>query len=266
MLHQVALALGFTWLTVLTLVASPALAEAPPPPAPDIGIDEKLGQTVPLDTTLVDEQGDRVSLGKLIDKPTILTLNYFRCTGLCSPLLNGVADMLKQLDQRPGKDFQVLTVSFDPRDDAELAQHKRENYTKQLGPGFPAGAWRFLTGNPGSTRRLADSVGFKFVKVREDYVHPGAIMILSPSGKVTRYMYGVNFLPFDVKLALVEAAEGRTGPTINRILALCYSYDPVGRTYFFNITRVTGAFTVALAAVLVIVLGIRGRRQKAVSS
>jgi protein SCO1 len=195
-----------------------------------------------------------------------LTLNYFRCTGLCSPLLNGVADMLKQLDQRPGQDFQVLTVSFDPRDDAELAQHKRENYTRQLGPGFPPAAWRFLTGDPGTTKRLADSVGFKFVKVGENYVHAGAIMILSPTGKLTRYMYGVNFLPFDVKLALLEAAEGRTGPTISKLLALCYSYDPVGRTYFFNVTRVAGAFTLVLAGGLLVVLRARGKRQRTATS
>jgi cytochrome oxidase Cu insertion factor (SCO1/SenC/PrrC family) len=115
-----------------------ALAEAPAEPALDVGVDEKLGQTIPLDIKLVDEQGDRVVLRDLIDKPTLLTLNYFRCVGLCTPLLNGVAEMLQKIDQVPGKDFQVLTVSFDPRDDAELAGHKKENYIKQLGPGVPA--------------------------------------------------------------------------------------------------------------------------------
>jgi protein SCO1/2 len=247
---------------IFSLLLLGARARAGGPPAPDIGVDEKLGQNVPRDITLVDEQGERVTLDKLLGQPTILTLNYFRCTGLCTPLLNGVADMMKRIDQQPGKDFRVLTVSFDPRDDAELAQHKRDNYVRQLGPKFPPSTWRFLTGDPGSTKRLADSVGFKFAKVDDNYVHPGVIMVLSPSGKVTRYLYGVTFSPFDVKMALLQAAEGNTMPTINRLVSLCYSYDPVGRTYLFNITRVVGAFTLVLAGIFVAVLLVRGRRPR----
>jgi protein SCO1/2 len=226
----------------------PARADAPAEPKLDVGVDERLGQTVPLDIQLIDEQGDRVSLRDLIDKPTLLTLNYFRCVGLCTPLLNGVADMLRKTDQVPGKDFQVITVSFDPRDNAELAGEKKQNYIKQLGPNFPPNAWRFLTGSPDSTRRLADAVGFKFAKHGEDYVHAGAIMVLSPTGMVTRYLYGVTFLPFDVKMAVTEAAQGRTGPTIARLLRFCYSYDPSGHKYSLNTTRIAAAFTMVLAA------------------
>jgi protein SCO1/2 len=247
---------------LLCCAAQPAAAQTPALPDANIGIDEKLGQTVALDTTLLDEQGERVVLRTLVDKPTVLTLNYFRCAGICTPLLNGVADVIGKTGQTPGKDFQVLTVSFDPRDNPEIAGLKRNNYVKQLGAGFPPSAWRFLTGDPASTKRLADSVGFKFAKAGNDYVHPGAIMILSPAGKVSRYMYGVRFLPFDLKMALTEAAEGRTGPTINSLLMLCYSYDPAGRTYFFNITRVVGAFTLLLAAVFASVTLIRRRRPK----
>jgi protein SCO1/2 len=141
-----------------------------------------------------------------------------------------------------------LTVSFDPRDDAELAGHKKENYLKQLGPAFDKNAWRFLTGDPITTKRLADSVGFRFAKRGEDYVHAGAIMVLSPKGQVTRYFYGVTFLPFDVKMAVAEASAGRTGPTIARFLKFCYSYDPTGRRYYLNITRVSAGFTILLAA------------------
>jgi len=236
-------------LCILLAVTLPlaAHAEAPDDPPPGVGIEEKLGQSIPLDLKLIDEQGERVAVRDIIDKPTILTLNYFRCTGLCSPLLNGVADLLKQIDEAPGKDFQVVTVSFDPRDNAELAGQKKANYIKQLGPGFPAQAWRFLTGDPVSTKQLADSVGFGFVKHGEDYIHPGAIMVLSPAGRVARYLYGVTFLPFDVKMALAEAAQGRSGPTIARFLRFCYSYDPSGRGYFFDITRVAGALILLLA-------------------
>jgi protein SCO1 len=222
-------------------------AETPREAPLDVGVDEKLGQNVPLDLQLIDEEGQRVTLGKLLDKPTLLTLNYYRCTGICTPLLSGVAEMLGKTDQAPGKDFQVLSVSFDPRDTAELAALKKQNYVKQLGPAFPSNAWRFLTGDPVTTKRLADAVGFRFAKHGDDYVHAGAIMVLSPSGKVTRYLYGVTFLPFDVKMAVAEAEQGRTGPTIARFLKFCYSYDPSGRRYFMDVTRVAAAFTIVLA-------------------
>ncbi len=256
MAKWVALALAFSlWLLG-------ARARAGEPLAADIGVDEKLGQTVPRDLPLIDEQGNRVTLGQLLDKPSILTLNYFRCSGLCTPLLNGVADLLKRIDQQPGKDFQVLTVSFDPRDNAELAQHKRDHYLRQLGPGFAPSGWRFLTGDPGSTQRLADSVGFKFAKVGDNYVHPGVIMILGPSGKISRYLYGITFQPFDVKMALLKASEGHAMPTINRLVSLCYSYDPTARTYLFNITRVVGALTLLFSGMFVLLLVMRSRGSK----
>jgi protein SCO1 len=244
------------------IVPAVARAEAPTTePQLDVGIDEKLGQTVPLDLVLVDEQGDRVPLRKLLDKPTILTLNYYRCSGLCTPLLNGVAEMLSRTDQTPGKDFRVLTVSFDPSDTAELAGRKKANYIKQLGPGFPADAWHFMTGDPVTTKRLADSVGFRFAKRGDDYVHAGAVMVLSNTGKITRYLYGVTFLPFDVKMAVLEANQGRTGPTISRFLKFCYSYDPTGRRYSLDVTRVAAGFTIALAAGFGVAVAVKGRRR-----
>jgi protein SCO1/2 len=253
-----------TLLAICVLFALPArlaLAETPAEPPLDVGVDEKLGQTVPLDLMLVDEQGERVSLRTLLDKPTLLTLNYFRCSGLCTPLLGGVAELLQQIDQVPGKDFQVVTVSFDPSDNAELAGRKKESYLKQLKPGFPPNAWRFMTGDPVSTKRLADSVGFRFAKRGQDYVHAGAVMVLSPAGQVTRYLYGVTFLPFDVKMAVTEASQGRTGPTIARFLKFCYSYDPSGRRYFLDITRVAAGFTVLLAVGFGIAVAVQRKKR-----
>lgn len=242
----------------------PALAEAPTAPPSDlgkIGIEEKLGQTVPLDLMLVDEDGERVSLRSVIDKPTLLTLNYFRCAGLCTPQLNGVTELLQRTDQIPGKDFQVLTVSFDPRDTAELATRKKANYFKELGPAFDKGGWRFMTGDPTTTKRLADAVGFQFAKRGDDFVHAGAIMVLSPTGKIARYLYGVTYLPFDVKMAVAEASQGRTGPTIARFLKFCYSYDPNGRRYFLDITRVSAAFTILLATGFGIALAVTRKKR-----
>jgi protein SCO1/2 len=260
--HHAQLALAVCLFTAAPagLVHAESSSKAPLPL--DVGIDEKLGQNVPLDTMLIDEQGERVSLRNLLDKPTLLTLNYFRCAGLCTPLLNGVAEMLRQTDQGVGKDFQVVTVSFDPRDNAEMAASKKENYVKQLGPGFPPTAWRFLTGDPISTRKLADSVGFKFAKHGEDYVHTGAIMMLSPTGKVTRYLYGITFLPADVKMAVAESIEGRPTPTIARLLRVCYSYDPSSHGYFLNITRVLAAITLTLALGFGIAIAVNSKRRR----
>lgn len=239
----------------------PALARGETGTQLDVGVDEKLGQTVPLDLMLVDEQGDRVPLRQLVDKPVVLTLNYFRCAGICTPLLNGIVEMLQRTDQVPGKDFKILTVSFDPRDNAELAARKKQSYLKQLSPSFPPDAWRFLTGDPLTTKRLADAVGFRFARQGEDYVHAGVVMVLSPTGKVARYLYGVTFLPFDVKMAVAEASQGRTGPTIARFLKFCYSYDPSGRRYFLNITRVSALFTVALAVGFGIAVAVQRKRR-----
>jgi protein SCO1 len=224
----------------------------------DVGIDEKLGARVAVDAVLRDEAGKDVTLGRLIDKPTILTLNYFRCAGICTPLLNNMADVINQIGIEPGKDFQVITVSFDPRDTAEIAQQKRVNYLKLMTRPVPPASWRFLTGDAPNTRRVTDSVGFKFRAVGEDFLHSGAIIVLAPDGTVTRYLYGISFLPADLQMAIQEAAAGQVRPTIARFLAFCYSYDPRDRQYVLNLTRVLGASILILIAGFVVYL-LKGR-------
>jgi len=252
------------------LLAAPAVraqSEArPAAPAPtftaeEVGVDEKLGQTIPLDLVLKDEAGKPVSLRSLVDKPTILTLNYFRCAGICTPQLNGLADVLNKVNANPGKDFQVITVSFDDRDTPEMAAQKRTNYLGEITRPFPPVAWRFLTGDAATTRALAGSVGFKYKRVGDDFVHAGAIMILSPQGKVTRYMYGITYLPADLELALQEAARGEAHPSINKLLKFCFSYDPQGRKYVLDFTKVAAAITLLAAAIFVFALVSKGRKK-----
>jgi protein SCO1 len=214
-------------------------------------INEKLGSSAALDVALKDEFGNPVLLRRLVDKPTILTLNYFRCVGICTPLLNGLASALNRVELRPGQDFEVITVSFDPRDTPEIARQKQVNYLEEMRRQFPPQAWRFLTGEAQTTRRLADSVGFQFRAEGDQYVHPGAIMILTPKGVVSRYIYGTSFLPADVQIALQDASGGNVRPTISRIAAVCYTYDPASRGYVFSITRVVGSATLLLAGVFV---------------
>jgi protein SCO1/2 len=252
-------------LVLAWLIGSPISAWAgtqpPTPPAPvvqaappQVGVDEKLGAQVPLDMVLNDEDGKPVRLGTLIDKPTVLTLNYFRCAGICTPLLNGMSDVINQVQSRPGQDFQVITVSFDPTDTAEMAKMKQTNYLKEVTRPIGPSAWRFLTGPAAVTKALCDSVGFKFQAQGDSFIHSGVILVLSPQGKVTRYMYGVSFLPADLQMALLEAARGEARPTVNTLLQFCYSYDPAGRAYFFSVTKAVAVLTFLFAGIFLGIL------------
>jgi protein SCO1/2 len=251
---------------LLALLLPVALsAQAPAPSqftAQEVGIDEKLGQTIALDTVLQDESGKPVTLRTLIDKPTILSLNYFRCAGICTPQLNGIVDVLNLTQAEPGKDFQVITVSFDPRDTPEIAAQKRENYIREIKRPFPQAAWRFLTGEATATKTLADSVGFKFKAQGEDFIHPASLFFLSPKGLVTRYMYGVTYLPADLQMAVQEASRSEARPTINKWLNICFNYDPVGRKYVFSTTRTAAMVIIFGAVIFVLVLVLKGRWSK----
>jgi len=239
-----------------------APASAPLPfAAEEVGIDEKLGQCAALDLVFTDEDGKAVSLRTLIDKPTILSLIYFRCTDLCPLLLNGVVDVLNRTQSEPGKDFQVLTVSFDPRDTPKIATEKRTSYLREITRPFPPAAWRFLTADAATSKALADSVGFKFKRQGEEFIHATAIIFLSPAGEVTRYMYGTAYLPADMQMAVQEAARGEARPTINKWLKICFSYDPVGRTYVLSFTKIGAAIILLGAAIFLIVLLRAGRRR-----
>ena len=213
----------------------------------EAGVDEKLGAQVALDTVLKDEDGKDITLRQLVNKPTILTLNYFTCPGICSPLLNALVGSFNRLGPEPGKDFQVITVSFDPSDTPEVARQKRVNYLKQMQRPFPPEAWRFLTGSAQATQAVTDSVGFNFRPAESGFVHAGVIVVLTPQGNVSRYLYGISFLPADIQMALQEAAKGLLRPTVSRVLAFCYSYDPQSRSYVLSITRLTGAAVLLFA-------------------
>ncbi len=231
-------------------------------PPQEAGIVEKPGAPVALDSMLKDEDGNNITLRSLTGKPTILTMNYFRCAGICTPLLNGLATTLNEIALEPGKDFQVVTLSFDPMDTPEIAHQKRINYLKQMTRPFPPSAWRFLTGTAQATRAVTDSVGFNFKAAGDGYVHAGAIIVLTPAGNVSRYLYGTSFLPADLQMAVQEARAGNVRPTISKVLAFCYSYDPEERRYIFSLTRLVGTIILVLAAAYVIYLVAAGRSRK----
>jgi protein SCO1 len=222
----------------------------------NIGIDEKLGSRVALDAPLQDESGHSVTLGQYVDKPTILMFNYFRCPGICPVLINSVVDVINRIKAEPGRDFRVIAVSFDPTDRPELAREKKANYLNQLKKPFSPDNWHFLTGTAEDTRAVADSAGFNYRQQGDMYMHPGALIILTPKGVISRYIYGVRFVPADVEIAIQEAAGGQVLPTISRALAFCYVSDPQGRGRVFSVTRFAGAATLVIAGVFVIFLWI----------
>lgn len=219
-----------------------------------IGIFEKLDTIIPADIQFYTEQEELVSFVSLIDKPTVLVLVYYTCPGICSPLLDGVADVITKMDMTIGEDYQILTVSFNPEETPELARDKKVNYVKQVKKEINEEAWMWLTGDSANIYALTNSVGYHFIKQGPDYIHAAAIIAISPEAKVTRYLYGTYFLPFDLKMAMVEASEGRSGPTINKVLNYCFSYDPQEKSYVFNITKVTATIILFLVAVFFIYL------------
>lgn len=217
-----------------------------------ISLDEKLGQSIPA-VSFRDETGRTVNLKDLIDKPTIIAPVYLKCMHECPLLLTGLARALGKMDLvQPGKDFQVIALSFDDTDTIVLAREKKKDYIKAVGRPFPAEAWTFLTGDKANIRKFTDSIGFTFQRDGEDFSHPIVVVVLAPGGKVTRYLYGTTLLPFDVTMAVTEAAEGRIGTTAGRVLTYCFSYDPLKQSYVFNVMKVVGtAMILTVAGVLI---------------
>lgn len=251
-----------TWALFLLFCAGDlASADQAPRAHPEIGIEEHLGTMLPLDAELYDEAGALTTLRSVITKPTVLTFVYFRCPGICSPLLTELSRVVNQMDLEPGVDYQLVTVSFDHREKPDLAASKKESYLSALKRPVDPSAWRWFTGDSLTIDRLTDSAGFYFKRDGEDFIHAGALVVLSPSGKVTRYILGIQYLPFDVKMAVIEAAEGKTGPTIAKLLKFCYSYDPDGRRYALNVTRVSGVVVVLCVLVFVSVFVLRPKKK-----
>jgi protein SCO1/2 len=251
----------FLCAALVAAAGSPVTAQTTEPP-PEIGIQEHLGSSLPMDSELIDENGHLVPLRDLITHPSIITFVYYRCPGICSPLLTELSHIVEKMDLDPGKDYRILTISFDHREGPELAKGKQESYLGIMDRPVDPSAWRFLSADSITVRRLTDAAGFYFKPDGNDFIHAGALIVVSPQGKIVRYINGIQYLPFDVKMALLDAGEGKVGPTIAKLLRLCYSYDPEGRTYALNFTRVAGLLVVACVAVFVVVFVVKPRTKK----
>jgi len=217
--------------------------------------------------TFLNEKGEKVTLKKLMDgKPTVISLNYFRCAGICTPQLNDMAKMLGRLDLAENSDYKVLTISFAEDETPQLASAKRKTMLKSIPRQYVQDAWHFLISDNNSSAVLADKVGFTYKKEISkagvvDYIHPASLIMLSPEGKVTRYLNGIEQLPFDVKMALMEAGEGKVGPTIAKKLLYCFAYDPKGKTYVFKWEKIVGALMTLIMVMFFIYLVKTSKRE-----
>ena len=236
--------------------------------AESLSINEKLGEYVPLDLTFINEDGKSKTLKEYMDgKPTILSLNHYRCGGIRGPQLADMAKLFSRLDLSENTDYKVLTISFAQDETPPLAKAKRDMYHKVMSRPYVQDAWHFLLSENNSSAIIADKVGFSYKKtVTEagvvDWIHPATLIVISPEGKITRYLNGIEQLPFDVKMAVLESAQGKVGPTIAKTLLYCFSYDPKGKTYVFAWEKVVATVILIITIIFFIWLVRAGRRDQ----
>lgn len=221
---------------------------------PNVGIEQKIGEQLPLDLVFTNEAGEKVALSEYFrDKPVIITPVYYSCPMLCGLILNGVLQTLKELPFTAGKDFEVVTFSFKPEDTAEIAAAKKENYLQSYGREGAENGWHFLTADPETIARMTEALGFRYQydEASGEYAHGAALMVATPEGQLSHYFNGVRFNPTDLRLSLVEASKNKLGSILDQALLLCYHYDPSVGKYGFaimNALRAAGILTIAALA------------------
>jgi protein SCO1/2 len=231
-----------------------------------VGVDEKIGRNIDLDLTFIAENGYPVPLRQFFHagRPVILNLVYYKCPMLCNLLLNGQTSSLREIPWTPGDEFEVVTISIDPTEGFDLARQKRATILGSYGKAAPG--WHFLVDQDGHAKRLAEAIGFhyRYDEKIEQYAHAAAIMILTPDGKMARYLYGIRFKPRDLRLALTEASEGKGKFTIDKLLLFCYHYDPASHSYTLfatNVMRGGGILTVLILGLVLLSFWKKERRK-----
>lgn len=230
-----------------------------PPELENVGITEKLGDKVDLSLPFQNELGQTVTLGQYFDgkRPVLLSVVYYNCPGLCNFHLNGVAQVLKDMDWKLGREFDMVVVSMDHKETPDLATKKKANYLDLVGDAELGKGWHFLVGSAASVKTLTDQLGFGFRwdTLSQQWAHSSAIHVLTPAGVISRYLYGIQFDPKTVRLSLVEASQGKLGTVIDRLILTCFQYNPDTRGYAFyayNIVRFgAGLAAIALLAFLI---------------
>jgi len=227
----------------------------------EVGIDEQLGSVIPLDIIFKDAEGNDVTINELISgkEATVIAFVYYRCPALCSPLLFEIADVINKSDLELGYDYNIVSISMDEFETPDIAAAKKRSLLSFIDKKIPENSWKFLTGDSADIKTVTDAAGFYFLRDGEQFKHSGALIFINNEGKICRYLFpgyrdrtGFNILPFDFKMAVLEAGKGKVTPTIARVLQFCFSYDPEGKGYVLNITRIFGAVIVLLAAIFFI--------------
>lgn len=234
----------------------------PTPTETAVGVDEKLGSHIPLDITFRDENGQPVRLAELINGPTIILPVYYSCTNVCNFLQSGLARVLPAIKRTPGKDYTVLSISFDETETPEQAARFKRMYLTAINAPFPEQGWRFLTGDAASIRRLTNAAGYHFQRSGRDFIHPVASFVLAGDGMIVRYLYGTTFLPKDLTLALVEARDGQVGTTIRKLVDFCFTFDKNNKTYVFNLLRVSATVVILCSGGFLAFLLLTGKKRR----
>ncbi|QAR32599.1 SCO family protein [Geovibrio thiophilus] len=235
-------------------------------PAPetqgDVGVTEKLGETITLDIPFADSEGRTVTMRELIDKPTIIAPVYFNCPNVCNFLQSNLSSIIPQIKMEAGKSYQVISFSFDENDTPEIAADKKRNYMKAADGKIAPEGWIFLTGTRENIKAFLDSTGYRFKRVDSDFAHPVAVVAVSPTGKIIRYLYGTKILPFELTMAAVEAENEKPGLSVKKIVSFCFSYDPQGKKYVFDIMKVSGVVILLTLTAFAAFLVFGGKKKK----
>ncbi|MDA3903591.1 MAG: SCO family protein [Desulfuromusa sp.] len=223
---------------------------------------EQLGQQIPLQLEFIDSTGKAVQLDQLIDRPTLMVPVFYSCRNVCNMLLGGLSAVLPEIKLEPGEDYNVITFSFDPTETPAMAAHSKKTFMTAMQAPYPKQAWRFLTGSQENILKLTDAAGYYFKKEGDDFLHPIAAFIVTKDGTIVRYLIGQRFPPIDLSMALFEASEGRISQPIRQALQFCFSYDPEGRRYVFNLMRVSGTVILLTLGSFLLFLILSGRKKK----
>lgn len=243
-------------------------APLPPPPVKDVGFDQKLGDSIPLDLVFKDEAGKDVRLSQYFGKrPVVLSLVYFNCPMLCGMTTDGLVRSVRALRFEPGTDYEILSISFDPRETPEVASEKKRTVMAQYGRKSGPGGWHFLTGDAASVAALTSAVGFRYVWDAEQrqFAHATGVTLLTPQGRITKYFFGIEYPTKDLRLALIEASEEKIGNVVDQLLLLCYHYDPKAGRYTVAVRNLVrgGAVLTLLALVGFVTIMLRRERASA---
>jgi protein SCO1/2 len=225
----------------------------------DIDVDEHLGESIPLDLSFTNEKGEKKALQSFFDndKPKILVLAYYNCPMLCTLVLNGLSETIRAMQLKPAEDYEILTISIDPSETPQLAEAKKKAQIGEIDKrGLDIG-WHFFVGRDSSIRALADAIGFKYfyVEEREEYAHPAVLVVLTPDGMISRYLYGIEYPEFNLRLALLEASEGKIGSTLDKLILYCFHFDPGANGYVMFAANVMKLGGVATLIILGLFLG-----------